>query len=149
MRHERVICGLAFVALLVAGRAEDNTTNNTTKKNGSKTSTTTRKSDESAQVRPEDKISLSQIVTGLNQVDFAGRNGRKLILRFEDGPFATVELNPQMWGLLTPLQQKAVGTGFAKAFGRTGGINCRFKVYGIEVGRVSLSFWGEWQYEPE
>ncbi|MEX2262342.1 MAG: cytochrome c maturation protein CcmE [Bryobacteraceae bacterium] len=92
-------------------------------------------------------ISLGEIVRTMNEAATASY-GKKFIVRYEGGLFATVEVNPELWEGLTPLQQKAVGTRLAQAFGRTGQINCRVKVYGIEVGHVRPSLWGGYQYEP-
>jgi len=97
--------------------------------------------------RADATISLGEIVRAMNEAATAS-HGKNFILRYEGGPFATVEVNPELWETLTPLQQKAVGTRLAEAFGRTGQINCRVKVYGIEVGHMSWSLLGGYQYEP-
>lgn len=97
--------------------------------------------------RADATISLGEIVRVMNEAATT-TYGKKFILRYEGGPFATVEVNPGLWETLTPLQQKAIGTRLAEAFGRTGQINCRVKVYGIEVGHVSASVFGGYQYEP-
>jgi len=76
-------------------------------------------------------------------------HGKKFIISYDDnGPFASIDLNPALWEMLTPLQQQAFGTSFAKAFGGTGKVNCRIKVYGVEVGHVSRSLLEGWTYEP-
>lgn len=97
--------------------------------------------------RSDATISLGEIVRVMNKAATA-IYGKTFILRYEGGPFGTVEVNPGLWETLTPLQQEAFGTRLAEAFGRTGQINCRVKVYGIEVGRVSPSLLGGYQYKP-
>jgi hypothetical protein len=77
-------------------------------------------------------VSLRQIVNAVNQ-EFMSSYGKKFFLRYEDATFAFVEVNPELWEILTPLEQKAIGANFAQAFGRTGHVNCRVKVNGIEV----------------
>ena len=91
-------------------------------------------------------VSLGQIVKTMNSAP--PLHGKKFIISFDDsGPFTSIDLNPALWEALTPLQQKAFGTSFAKAFGGTGKINCRIKVYGIEVGHVNASLLDGWTYE--
>jgi hypothetical protein len=101
---------------------------------------------ESVKERTKGTISLSQIVANVNKATMA-QSGMKFIVNYEDGPFAVIEVNPPLWEALSPPQQRAMGTNFATLFGATGGINCRVKVYGVEVGHVSTSILGGWQYE--
>jgi hypothetical protein len=97
--------------------------------------------------RADATISLDEIVRVMNKAAIA-IYGKKFILWYEGGPFSAVELNPGLWETLTPLQQEAFGTRLAEGFSQTGQINCRVKVYGIEVGRVSPSLLGGYQYQP-
>jgi hypothetical protein len=114
----------------------------------SKNSSEVIKPEETTKESANGTVSLGQIVAAINQ-GFMSQYGTKLILDYKDGRFAAIEMNPKLWERLTPLQQKAVGMNFAKSFSGTGGINCHVQVYGVEVGLVSPSVFGGWQYEPE
>lgn len=139
-RHLISFIGLALFILLASGSTDNN--ERTPPSSSSPTA-----SQETGQRHAEATVPLSQIVNAMNQATMSNY-GKRFVLRYEDGPFATVEVNPELWEILTPLQQKAIGTNFAEAFGRTGQVNCRVKVYGIEVGHISRSVFGGWKYEP-
>jgi len=146
------VAGFAVLILLAAGSGESKTdkTDLAPTSNAPATKPTTQviKPETQVEAPARNTVSLGDIVSEMNQIT-ERTAGKELILSYEAGRFATIEINPEVWESFTPLQQKAVGTRFATLFGRTGGMSCRVQVYGLEVGHVSMSFLSGMQYEPK
>ena len=98
---------------------------------------------------PKGAGSLGEIVATINAASMS-QSGQKFIVNYKNGPFAVIEVNPALWDTLSPRSQNAIGTRFANLFGAAGGgVNCRVMVDGVEVGHVSASVFGGWQYDPK